>query len=142
MRLARQVIALRGFLANRQQADARPGHTQADPRVDRPHVGELQQVSRAAFRGRADIQQHGRALPRRDGRRQCRTVDARQHPERGVCRDHTRPGVAGAEQRRGFARRHPPGSDTDRGFRLAAQGLDWRLGHVDHVWRVNHAHIQ
>jgi hypothetical protein len=142
MRIARQLIALRLFLADRQQPDARRLDAEAHTRIQRAHVRELLQMLRPAFDGRARIEQHRRALPRRHGRRQRRTIHARQHAERRVRRDHRGAGMARAEQRRRLSGRHPIGRDLDRRLRFPAQRLDRRLGHLDHVGRIDDAHVE
>ena len=60
VRLARQLVALRLFLANRQQPDARPLDAQPRPRVDRAHHAELQQIRRLALHRRAGVDEHRR----------------------------------------------------------------------------------
>jgi hypothetical protein len=74
----------------------------------------LQEVRGPALHIRPDIEEHGRPLARRDGRREGRPIDAVDHPERGVGRHHGGAGVARAEEGRGLAARHDLGRHADR----------------------------
>ena len=60
VRLASQLVALRLFLADRQQADARRSHAERDLRVHRAHHRELQQVRGPALGVGASVEQHRR----------------------------------------------------------------------------------
>ena len=143
MRLARQLVALRFFLADRQQPDARPLDAEPGARIHRAHVRELQQVRRPAFDRRARIEQHRRSAARRHRRRQRRPIDAGQHAERRMRRDHAGPGMPGADQRRRLAR--PRRARRRRESTRAACGAAPCAGdsrHVDHVGRVDDAHVE
>ena len=60
-------------------------------------------------------------------------------PKRAVCRNNRRAGVAGAEQRGRLAAGDQIGRDGDRRVRLAAQRRRRRVGHRDHIGRVDHS---
>jgi hypothetical protein len=137
VRLARQLVALGLFFADRQQPDPGTLGAGGNPRVGATHDGELQQVVRPALDVRPCIQQNRGTRPRRNRRRQRRTIDAGDHPERGVGRHHRGPGMPGAEQRRSVAARHQLGGDADRGQRLAPQRHGRRVGHADHIRRLD-----
>ncbi len=142
VRVARQLVSLRFFLANRQQPDSRPFDAEPGPRIHRAHVRELQEVRRLALHGGARIQQHRRAVPGRHRRRQCRTIHARQHAERRVGSDDARAGMAGAEQRARMTRGHVIRGDANRRLGLAPQRLGGRFRHFDNVGRVDDTHVE
>ena len=60
VRLARQLVAFRLFLADRQQPDARRLDAERHARVDAAHDRELQQMLRPALDAGADVEQHRR----------------------------------------------------------------------------------
>src|SRR5581483_10664074 len=66
MRLERELVALLGLLADRQQPHL--GARQAEDLLgeDRAHVAELEQVLGARVRVRAAVEEHRRTVPRRD----------------------------------------------------------------------------
>jgi len=84
----------------------------------------------------AGIEQHGRPAARRNRGREGRTIDAGDHPERRVGRDDGRAGVAGAEERPGFAARDQGGGHANRRAGLAAHGCG-RVRHLDDVGRID-----
>ena len=118
MRLARQLVALGLFLADRQQPDARPLDAQPRPRVDRAHHAELQQMRRLALDRRARVDQHRRPVPRRHRRRQRRTIDAGQHAERARAPPHRGAGVPGATSAAAS-----PRATSSAATRIDARGL-------------------
>ena len=58
VRLARQIVALALFLADREQADARRLEPERDARVGRAHHRELHEMRRTAADGGAGVEQH------------------------------------------------------------------------------------
>ena len=140
MRLARQVVALALFFADRQQRDAGRPDAERHARVDAAHHGELQQVLRPAFDARAHVEQHGRTAARRNRRGKGRTIDARQHAERGVRRHDGRAGVTRAEERRRLAPGDGFRRDLDRGARFPPERRRRRLRHRHDLGRFDDAH--
>ena len=90
VRLADEVVALAGFLADRQQPDAGLGDAERDARVRGAHHAELHEMLRPAVEVGAGVEQHGRAGPRRQRHGQRGTIDAGQHAERRVGRQERR----------------------------------------------------
>ena len=139
MRVANQLGAFAFFLADRQQPDARAIDAERNPRVHRTHGAELQQMRRPALDIGADVEQDAEPVARRNRRRERGPIDARQHAERAVGRQHRRPRVTGADERRGLSTRHRLCGRADRRTRLAPQRGGRRLGHADDVGRVEDA---
>ena len=143
MRLARQLVALRFFLADRQQPDARRLDAERHARVHAAHHRELQQMLRPALDAGADVEQHRRTAARRNRGRERRTIDARQHAERGVRRHHRCAGVAGAEERRGLAASRPgPAATLIDAVGLRRSAAVGASCHRDHVVRVDDANAR
>jgi energy-coupling factor transporter ATP-binding protein EcfA2 len=137
MRLARQLVPLRLFLADRQQADPRGLDAERNPCVHAAHHGELQEMLRPALDAGADVEQNRGIAAGGNRRRKRRAVDTGQHPERRVSRHHRRAGVSGAEQRGRFAARDLFGGNPDRRVGLAAQRGGRRFRHLDDRIRVH-----
>ena len=132
MCLAGQVVPLCRFLADRQQADARPFEAERDPREHDAHQGELQQVLRTAFDVGAGVEQHGGLPPRWNRGGQRWTIDAGDHPECEVGRQHRGAGVARAEECVRFVSRDQVCGNANGRAGLPARGCR-RIGHLDHV---------
>ena len=101
--------------SNPTRGRSAPSATRA---YDAAHDRELQQVLRPALDVRAGVEQHRRPAARRDRGRQRGTIDAGNHPERGMRGHHRRAGVAGAEERGRLAARHESAAT-----RIDARGL-------------------
>ena len=138
--LARELVALALFLADRQEPDARRLDPEGDAGVDAAHGRKLQEMRGPALHGRPDIEEHGRPLPRRDGRREGRPIDAVDHPERGVGRHHGGAGVSRAEQRRRLPAGHDVSRHPDRRPRLPPERGSGRLRHPDDIAGLDEAH--
>ena len=138
VRLARQLVALRLFLADRQQADARRLDAERDAGVDAAHHRELQEMLRPALDARADVEQHGGAVawwesspPAPADRRPASMPNA-------ACAAITvAPVWPALKSAGGVAARHRLGGDLDRRARLAPQRRRRRFVHRHHVRRVD-----
>ena len=75
-RRPRELVPFAFLFTNRQQPDPRVLAAEGDPRVSGTHEGELDQMLRAAFDGRAGIEQDSRLLTGGNQRREGRPVDA------------------------------------------------------------------
>ena len=74
VRLERQLVALLGLLADREEPDGGLATSRISSREDDAHVGELEEVLRARVCVRAGVDQHGRPAPRGDHDRDPRPV--------------------------------------------------------------------
>jgi hypothetical protein len=92
-----------------------------------------------AFDVGAGIEEHGRLLPRRNRRRECGPIHARDHAERRVRREHHRTRVPGAHERVRLVPRHQLRRDPHRCTRLSTECRCRGLCHLDDVWSVHHA---
>ena len=117
-------------------------HAQRHAGVDSAHGRELQEVLRPALDVRAGIEQHRGAGSRRDGRRKRRPIDARQQAEARVGSHDRRAGAACAEHGHRPSVGDGFGREPDRGARLAPERLSGRLGHADHVRRIEDGDVE
>ena len=138
VRLERELVALLGLFADRQQPHLGPRDIEDVLGEDDAHVSELEQVLRASVGVRAAVQEDERAAtPRRDRNGDRRPHDAGDSPEMEQPRGQHRAGVAGGEDgvRPSLGDRDVGGDQ--RGARLCAHGLRRLLVHLDHVRRLD-----
>jgi hypothetical protein len=142
MRLTRQFVAFRGFLADRQQTHSRSFDAEGDACVGGAHHAKLHQVRGLAFHRRARVEQHRRSPLGRHHCRERRAVHAVNHAEHRVRGDHCRASVAGTHQRRGVPILDPGRRHHHRRSRLAAKGQRRRLLHRHDVRGIHHQDIK
>ena len=133
VRLERELVPLLRLLADREQAHL--GVREAEDLLgeDRAHVGELEQVLGAGVGVGAAVEQHRRAVARRDRHGDRRAHHAREAADLEQAGGEHRAGVAGRDHRVG-----PPLGDRaagcdERAVRLRAHGLGRLLVHRDHL---------
>ncbi len=137
MGLERQLVALLGLLADREQADGRVRAVEDQLGEDRAHVAELEQVLGAVVGVRPTVEQHRHAVAQRDRDGDRRPLDARQAPEVEQPGGEHRAGVPGRDDRVGVAVRHAPDRGDEARVRLRADCLGGLVGHVDPVGRLD-----
>jgi hypothetical protein len=131
VRLARQLVPLAFFLANREQADARALAAKRNTGVRGAHHGELDKMLRPAFHRRPGIEENGRLLPGGNESSEGWTIDARQAAKGANGSHHGATGVTGAEEGSGATFADRLGGELDRGARLSPQRGGGLLRHAD-----------
>ncbi len=124
-------VALALLLTDRQQRHAWVGDAQDALGEDGPHPGELGQVLGGRIGIGADVEQDHRSRGGHHLDRERRPVHAGQSPEPQHGRRHPGAGVAGGDDRVGFATPDELHRDEDGRVLLLAQGERGMLVHGD-----------
>ena len=137
VRLDRQLIALLVLLADREEPDLGPVDVEDLLAEDRAHVRELEEVLGPRVGVGAGVEEHARALTRRQG-----DGDRRPHHPRQTAKVQEACGQHGAGVARGDRRVGAPVGDganagDEARVRLGAHRLGRLVRHLDHLGRLD-----
>ena len=135
MRLERQLVALLGLLADREQAHLGVRHLEDLLRKDRAHVPELDEVLRAIVGVRSRVDEDRGAESRRDDDGDRRTQDAREPANVEQPGGEHRARVPGRDDRVGFAGADGSTRCDEARVRLRPHGVRGLLVHRDLLGR-------
>ena len=133
MGLERELVALLGLLADREQAHVRLGHAQDLLREDGAHVAELEQVVGSGVRVRAGVEEHRWPAAGRDRDCDRGAMDTPDPAQLEQGRGEHRTGVPRGDDRVRPTLRDEAAGDDERALRLRTDRLGGLLVHADRV---------